>query len=134
MNSWLVKADPDSDYSISELEKDSSTLWDGVHNYQAINFIKQWEVGDLVYFYHSQKEKAIVGLAEVASVPAENKSDARTSWAAWLKFVKKYEKTVNIAEIKASGICDDFLLVRNSRLSVMPVPDNIQKWLSEKLK
>ena len=133
MNYWLIKADPDTDYSIEDLKRDGSTLWDGVHNFQAINFIKQWQQGDGLYFYHSQKEKSIVGLARVASDPTENKSDLRPSWAAWIKFVKKYENPITLAKIKAEPGNNDFLLVRNGRLSVMPVPEKVQKWIESQL-
>jgi predicted RNA-binding protein with PUA-like domain len=133
MNYWLVKADPDSDYSLDDLQKDGSTLWDGVHNFQAINFIKQWETGDKIYFYHSQQEKSIVGLAEVASQPSENKADVRTSWAAWIKFIEKFDTPITLAQIKAEPNNSDFLLVRNGRLSVMPVPEKVQKWIESRL-
>lgn len=133
MNYWLVKADPDTDYSIDDLEKDGSTLWDGVHNHQAISYIKQWCVGDKVYIYHSQKEKQIVGLASVISEPAENKADPRKSWAARIKFEKRYANAVTLADIKSEPSFHDFLLVRNSRLSVMPVPHKVQVWLNKQL-
>lgn len=132
MNYWLVKADPDTDYSIDDLKRDGSTLWDGVHNFQAIGFIKQWEVGDQVFVYHSQKEKQIVGLAEVISEPRENKDDPRTSWVADIRFVKKYDKTVSLSDIKADPVNNDFLLVRNPRLSVMPIPPETLAWIEEK--
>ena len=133
MNYWLVKADPDNDYSLDDLQKDGSTLWDGVHNFQAINYIKTWVPGDKVYFYHSQKEKSIVGTAEVASQPSENKADVRSSWAAWIKFIKKFDKPITLAQIKSEPINKDFLLVRNPRLSVMPVPENVHKWINSQL-
>lgn len=129
MNYWLVKADPDSDYSINDLKRDGSTLWDGVHNFQAISYIKQWEVGDRIYFYHSQKEKQIVGLAEVISEPRENKDDPRTSWVADIAFIKKYTQPLSLAAIKADSVNNDFLLVRNSRLSVVPVSEETRKFI-----
>lgn len=129
MNYWLVKADPDTDYSIDDLKRDGSTLWDGVHNFQAIGYIKQWEVGDKIYVYHSQKEKKIVGLAEVITDPRKNDDDPRTSWIADIKFVSKFGKTLSLADIKADEVNADFLLVRNPRLSVMPVPDEVQKFI-----
>lgn len=132
MHFWLVKADPETDYSIDDLERDGSTLWDGVHNYQAINFIKQCTPGDLVYIYHSQKEKKIVGLAEVISEPRENKDDPRTSWVAEIRFKQKFDKPIPLAEIKAEPINKDFLLVRNGRLSVMPIPEPTLTWLIER--
>jgi predicted RNA-binding protein with PUA-like domain len=131
MNYWLVKADPDSDYSINDLQKDGSTIWDEVHNYQAINNIKLMNPGDLVYVYHSQKEKSIVGMAKVTGKPFENLNDPRTSWAVEITFVKKYIKPLHLSSIKAEDEFQDFLLVRNSRLSVMPVELKHQKIINE---
>lgn len=130
---WLVKADPDSDYSIDDLERDKETVWDGVHNNAAILHIQKMKPGDLVYFYHSQKQKSIVGLAEVSSEPFENTADSRRSWAMKLKFVKKYKKPLHLSDIKAAAECQDFALVRIGRLSVMPVEDNVRKYLDSKL-
>jgi predicted RNA-binding protein with PUA-like domain len=124
---WLVKADPDNDYSIDDLNRDGSTLWDGVHNFQAINNIKLMKTGDFVYIYHSQKAKSIVGLAKVTGEPYENTKDPRKSWAVELSFVKKYDSPVTLSEIKAVDELQDFLLVRHTRLSVMPVVPNHQK-------
>jgi predicted RNA-binding protein with PUA-like domain len=127
MNYWLVKADPDTDYSIDDLKHDESTIWDGVHNFQAINNIKLMKPGDFVYIYHSQKQKSIVGLAKVTGEPFENLNDPRKSWAVNLSFVKKYEKPITLADIKAEENLQDFLLVRHTRLSVMPVSQEHQK-------
>lgn len=133
MNYWLVKADPETDYSIDDLAKDGCTEWTGVHNFQAIINIKLMRLGDLVYVYHSQKEKSIVGLAKVSSEPYENLKDPRKSWAVQLSFVKKYKSPLHLSTIKSETAFSEFLLVRNSRLSVMPVPENIQKLLKAKL-
>lgn len=121
MNYWLVKADPDNDYSIDDLKRDKETLWDGVHNNQAILYIQKMKTGDKVFVYHSQKEKSIVGLAEVSSKPFENRADPRRSWATKIKFVKKYDNPLHLSVIKTNDAFKEFLLVRNSRLSVMPV-------------
>lgn len=133
MNYWLVKADPDEDYSIDDLAREGSTIWDGVHNNAAILHIQKMKIGDRVYIYHSQKEKSIVGLAEVASEPFENKEDPRRSWAVKLKFVTKFNVPLNLAIIKASPECADFALVRIGRLSVMPVSAKVQECLSKNL-
>ena len=127
MNYWLVKADPDTDYSIDDLVRDGHTEWTGVHNFQAIINIKLMKPDDLVYFYHSQKEKSIVGIAKVSGVPYENLEDPRKSWAVQLSFVEKYKQPLHLSTIKAKSAFDSFLLVRNSRLSVMPVPKEIQQ-------
>jgi predicted RNA-binding protein with PUA-like domain len=127
MNYWLIKADPDSDYSIDDLARDGTTIWDGVHNNQAILNIQKMKTGDSLYFYHSQKEKSIVGLAEVVSEPFENKDDPRRSWAMKIKFIKKITKPLHLSTIKSHAEFDDFLLVRNSRLSVIHVEQRHQK-------
>ena len=130
MNYWLVKADPETDYSIADLERDGQTLWDGVHSNPAILNIQKMRPGDMVYVYHSQKQKAIVGMAQVIGVPFENKADPRRSWAVNLKFVRRFTKTISLAEIKADAAMQQFGLVRQSRLSVMPVPIEIQQKLT----
>ncbi len=127
---FLVKTDPDT-YSLEDFIRDKKTIWDGVHNYQAINVIKTIQPGDQVFVYLSMTDKAIVGLAEAISEPFLNTEDPRHSWAIELKFVSKI-KPISLAEIKANPLCLDFLLVRHSRLSVMPVPDEIAKWINEK--
>lgn len=124
---WLVKADPDNDYSIDDLVRDGSTIWDGVHNFQAINNIKLMKPGDLVYFYHSQKQKSIVGQAKVTGQPFENLDDPRKSWAVELSFVKKFDNPLHLSNIKSQEKLQDFLLVRHTRLSIMPVEPEHQK-------
>jgi predicted RNA-binding protein with PUA-like domain len=130
---FLAKTDPDT-YSIDDLIKEKETIWDGVHNFQAINVIKKMRPGDLVYIYHSQTEKAIVGLMEIIGEPYENKDDARKSWAVKVRFVKKYSTTVSLSQFKAEPSFKDFLLIRNGRLSTMEVPENIQEWIESKVK
>lgn len=133
MNHWLVKADPDTDYSIDDLERDGETAWTGVHNNAAILHIQKMKKGDLVYFYHSQKEKSIVGLARVSSEPYENKEDTRRSWAMKVAFVKKYATPLSLNIIKAASECQNFALVRIGRLSVMPVEADVVAWLEKNL-
>lgn len=133
MNYWLVKADPESDYSVDDLKRDGETLWDGVHNNAAILSIQKMKIGDKVYIYHSQKEKSIVGLGEISNEPFENKNDPRRSWAVKIKFDRKYDNPLHLSVIKASPECASFQLVTIGRLSVMPVPEKIQKWIESKL-
>lgn len=124
MNYFLAKTDPDT-YGIDDFMKEGETLWDGVHNNAALLFIRQMRPSDKVFIYESMSTKAIVGLAEVTSEPELNKNDPRRSWAVRMKFIKKYDKPVTLAAIKADPDFADFKLVRESRLSVMPVPDNL---------
>ncbi len=132
MNWFLAKTDPDS-YSLSDFQKEGETVWDGVHSYAAIGFIKQMKLGDKVYIYESLSSKAIVGLATVTGEPFLNTEDKRFSWAVKMKFVKKYEKQLSLKDIKADPALANFDLVRIGRLSVMTVPPEIQKILAEKL-
>lgn len=131
MTAFLVKTDPET-YSIEDFEKDVETEWDGVHNYQAINYIKTMRPGDKVYVYLSMSSKSIVALAKVVGEPYENKNDLRFSWAVRLKFVRR-TKPVTLSEIKAEPILKDFLLVRHSRLSVMPVDELTDAWLEKRI-
>ncbi len=135
MNYFLAKTDPET-YSITDLEKEKETIWDGVHNYQAIAVIKSWQPGDKVFLYHSQGEKRIVGMMEVLSEPYKDPNDKRNiSWAAKVKFLKKFktEIQVTLSDVKATGMFDNFKLVTNSRLSTMACPENFVQWISQKV-
>ena len=120
MNYFLAKTDPDT-YSLEDFKKEGETLWDGVHNNAAILFIQQMKPGDMVYIYESLTTKAIVGLAEVTDEPFLNTADPRRSWAVHMEFIKAYSKPLTLAQIKADPALSDFALVKQSRLSVMPV-------------
>jgi len=132
MNYFLAKTDPDT-YSLKDFEKEGETLWDGVHNNAALLFIRQMSPGDKVFIYESLSTKAIVGLAEVTSEPYENKDDPRRSWVVTMKFIKRYNKPLTLAEIKANPKFQDFALVRQSRLSTMSVPSDIARSISQLL-
>ena len=129
---FLAKTEP-STFSIDDFKKEHITLWDGVHNYQAINVIKTWRPGDYVLIYHSVKERKIVGIGKVIEEPYHNLADSRFSWAAKLEFVTQFtpEEQISLDMIKQSHLFDDFLLVKHSRLSVMPCPDNFISWIQE---
>jgi predicted RNA-binding protein with PUA-like domain len=129
MSWYLAKTDPDT-YSIDDFKLEGETLWDGVHNNAALLFIRQMHPGDKVFIYESLSTKAIVGLAEVTSEPSENKNDPRRSWVVTMKFIKKYPIPLSLAQIKAEPSLNDFALVRQSRLSVMPVPDSTANLLN----
>ena len=133
MSYFLVKADPDSDYGIEDLKKDGETNWDGVHNNAAILHIRAMKPGDIVYVYHSQKQKSIVGMAEVVGEPFENTEDPRRSWAVKLKYLNTLAKPITLAELKAQPDLSDFALIRIGRLSVMPVLEK-HKIIIESLK
>ncbi len=124
---WLVKQEPEA-YSWDDLVRDRKTQWTGVRNFQARNNLRQMSVGDAVLFYHSGKEKSVVGIAEVAKAAYPDPTADDPSWIAVdIKPLKPLSRPVSLAEIKASSALRDFLLVRQSRLSVMPVaPDEFE--------
>ena len=116
---FLAKSEPSS-YSILDLEKEGETWWDGVHNYQAINVIKSLKIGDLVFFYQSVKNPSIVGLMEVGSSPEKDLLDKRNiSWKVKMIYKEVFLEPLTLKEIKANPKFQDFILVRNSRLSFM---------------
>lgn len=127
MQYFLAKTEPRT-YSIDDLERDGQTVWDGVHNHQAIAAIKAMQPGDRVFIYHSVSGKNIVGEAEVTAAPFENTADPRYSWAVTLSFVRRLNGPT-LAECKATPLCRSFQLVTHSRLSTMPVPDDIAHWI-----
>jgi predicted RNA-binding protein with PUA-like domain len=133
MSYFLAKADPDHDYSIDDLARDGQTIWDGVHNNAALLAIRAMHPGDYVYIYHSQKQKAIVGLAQVVGEPYFNEQDPRKSWAVELRFVEKYQHPLSLNTIKQEPAFTDFALVRQSRLSVMPISPAHQQLLASLL-
>src|ERR1700730_211596 len=127
---FLVKTDPDT-YSITNLEEDKVTVWDGVRNPQAIRVIKDMHPGDDVLIYHSQGEAAIVGLARVVSEPRSDPSDDK-SWVVDVEFVRRFTQPVTLKEIKESHRFDDWSLVRQGRLSTMSVPHDFVAWMEDR--
>ncbi len=121
MNYWLVKTEPGT-YSWDDFVKLGRDMWDGVRNFQARNNLKAMKEGDEVLFYHSVTGKEVVGIAKVVK---EHYPDPTANKPIWkvvdLVPIRKLNKTVGLAEIKADPRFDGFKLVRNSRLSVMPV-------------
>lgn len=121
MNHWLVKSEPGS-YAWEKLVAERRTKWDGVRNAQALINLKAMKKGDRVFFYHSNVGLAIVGIAEVAREFYPDPADKSGRFGMVdLVPVAALKKPVTLAEIKADKRLADFALVRNSRLSVMPV-------------
>jgi predicted RNA-binding protein with PUA-like domain len=131
MNYWLLKTEPDC-YSYENLEKDKKTVWDGVSNNLALKYLRQMKKGDQAVIYHTGDEKAAVGIAEVVSNPyVDPKQNDPKLAVIDLKPKARLTKPVSLAEVKASKGMQDFLLVKISRLSVMPVNDTQWKFLSK---
>lgn len=121
MNHFLVKSEPHA-YSWEQFLKDKRTFWDGVRNYQARNNLKEMKVGDLVLFYHSNVGKEVVGVAKVVKEFYQDPTIDDERWVAVdLVPVETLEKPVTLAQIKADEYLKDISLVRQGRLSVMPL-------------
>lgn len=119
MNYWMVKTEPSS-YSWEDFVKKGEDVWDGVRNYQARNFLKEMHLGDPVLFYHSGKDKAVVGLAEVSLEAFPDPKD--DAWVAVsLKVKQSLVKPVSLEAIKSEDQLSQMLMLRQSRLSVMSV-------------
>jgi predicted RNA-binding protein with PUA-like domain len=118
---WLVKQEPES-YSWDSFVRDGSTLWEGVRNYQARNNLSAMAKGDSVLFYASGGPKEVVGIASVSKAAFPDATADEPGWVAVeLKAVRPLGKAVTLAQIKADPKLSEILLVRNSRLSVIPL-------------
>lgn len=129
MGYFLAKSDPES-YGLNELERDKKTVWDGVTNPQAVRAIKEMRPDDTVFIYHSGSNAGVVGLARVASEPRPDPKNPKSAVVDF-EFVGRIEPGVTLAEIKESGLFEDWALVRQGRLSTMAVPDAFVKWVAK---
>ncbi len=118
---WLLKTEP-SDYSYADLNRDGKTVWDGVSNNLALKHLRNMKAGDLAFLYHTGKERALVGIAEVISDPyPDPKKNGPKLAVVDVKAREELPQSVSLAEVKADSKFSDFALVRLPRLSVMPV-------------
>ncbi|MCL7988974.1 EVE domain-containing protein [Sphingobacterium sp. lm-10] len=121
MNYFLVKSEPFK-YSWEQFNKDGETFWDGVRNYQARNNMKAMQKGDLVLFYHSNEGKEVVGMAKVVKEYYQDPTTEDEKWVVVdLAPVQSFERPVTLEAIKADKMLEDVALVRQGRLSVMPL-------------
>ena len=123
MNYWLLKSEPNV-WSIDQQIKagNKGADWDGVRNYQAANNLKKMEKGDLCFFYHSNIGKEIVGIVEVTKEAYLDKTDQSGRFVAvTVKFIKKLDKPVKLEIIKKNEELSHLSLIKQSRLSVMPI-------------
>lgn len=130
MNYFLAKTDPEV-YSIENLEKEKTTVWNGIKNPQALQAIRSMRPGDLVFVYHSGGEATIMGLMKVVSLPREDEKNPKLS-VVDVKFIKKYPIPIGLKEIKATHKFDDWNLVYQGRLSTMRVPEKFAEWVKKK--
>ena len=121
---WLFKSDPET-YSLSDLEREGKTVWDGVTNNLALKHLRSVHKGDSVLIYHTGDERAILGIAEVLrdAYPDPKRKDSRLV-VVDIKAVKRLQRPVSLDEIKKQASLKDFALVRLPRLSVMPVSES----------
>ena len=149
MNYWLMKSEPQV-YSIKDLEKEQQTIWDGVRNYQARNFLRQMQVEDLAFFYHSNtKPPGIVGLMKIVASNVVDPTqfdinskyyDPKSTQASprWqtvtVKFERDFEQVISLEQLKQTFSSDELLVVKKgNRLSVMPVAEKVAKQILSKI-
>ena len=127
MNYWLLKTEP-GDYSYFDLEEDQRAVWEGVRNNQALVFLRKIKKGDQAFVYHTGKEKAVVGVADVVREAYPDPDEENPRFVVVDIIAKmKLKKAVSLAAIKSDPDFADFHLVRISRLSVMPVTSKMWK-------
>lgn len=123
MAHWLVKSEP-SAWSWDDQVRDQVTAWTGVRNHQAARSLRSMRVGDRAFFYHSVAEKRIVGIVEVVRTAYPDPTDPDGRWVCVdLKAVRPVERPVTLQQVKDDPRLADLPLVRQSRLSVMPIDD-----------
>ncbi len=127
MANWLFKEEPER-YSIDDLFRDKRAAWNGVENNLALKHLRSVRKGDQVLYYHTGKEKAIVGVMEVVKGPYRDpQRDEERFVVVDVKPLRRLPRAVSLAELRSKPEFADFALVRNSRLSVMPVTD--KQWV-----
>jgi predicted RNA-binding protein with PUA-like domain len=124
VSAWLVKTEPGA-YSYGDLQRDGTTHWDGVTNAQAQMNLRAMAAGDRVVVYHSQTDKAAIGLAEVVGAPYPDPTDpaGKRVWVD-IRAERLLERPVTLAELKADPAFATSMLVRQSRLSVVRLDDD----------
>ena len=121
MKYWLLKSEPDA-WSWDNQVKEGASMWDGVRNYQARNNLKEMKKNDLCFFYHSVTERSIVGIVKVVKEYYPDPTDKTGRFVVVdVKATKKLKKPVSLDQIKENNKLKDIALVKQSRLSVMPL-------------
>ena len=126
MRYWLFKSEPSTWGWVDQVAKGAAgEEWDGVRNYQARNFMREMSVGDLGFFYHSQKDKEIVGIVEVCAKAHPDSSTDDERWECVdIRAVRPMKNSVTLQQCKDDPALQDMVLVNNTRLSVQPVQEN----------
>ena len=133
MKYWLMKSEPNV-WSIEQQKKAGAkgATWDGVRNYQAANNLKQMKKGDLCFFYHSNIGKEIVGIVEVIRTAFIDPSDKQKKFVAvQVKYKRALKKSISLGNIKKNKDLQHLLLIKQSRLSVMPIDSKSWKILNK---
>ena len=133
MQYWLMKSEPDV-WSIDQQRKAGlrGAPWDGVRNYQAAKNLKNMKKGDLCFFYHSNIGKEIVGIVEIIKESFLDKTDKSKRFVAvQVKFKEKLKKSITLENIKKNGALSHLSLIKQSRLSVMPIDSKSWKILNK---
>ena len=133
MQYWLLKSEPDV-WSIDQQRKAGlkGVSWDGVRNYQAANNLKKMKFGDLCFFYHSNIGKEIVGTVKVIKEAFIDKTDKKKRFVAvQVRFVEKFKSPISLEKIKKNNAISHLPLIKQSRLSVMPIDYKSWKIISK---
>ena len=121
INYWLLKSEPDA-WSWDNQVKEGASMWDGVRNYQARNNLKEMKKNDLCFFYHSVTERSIIGIVKVVKEYYPDPTDKTGRFVVVdVKATKKLKNPVSLDQIKENSKLKDIALVKQSRLSVMPL-------------
>ena len=124
MQYWLLKSEPNT-WSWDRQVKEGPSMWDGVRNYQARNNLKKMKKGDSCFFYHSVSEKTIVGIVKVVKEYYPDPTDKTGKFVVVdVKAIKKLKNVVSLNEIKENKRLQNIALIKQSRLSVMPLEKN----------
>ena len=126
MKYWLLKSEP-STWSFSDQLKEKKTMWDGIRNYQERNYMMKMKINDLFFFYHSMTEKQIVGIVKIIKEFYPDPTDLTRKFVAVdVKYLSSFNKPVTLQQIKSEKKLSKILLLKQSRLSVMPI--NTKSW------
>lgn len=125
MQYWLFKSEPSEWSWVQQVEKGTvGEPWSGVRNFQAQRYMREMAVGDLGFFYHSGREREIVGVVRVVqSFQPDSTDETGRFGLVWVEAVHPLSSPVSLAQIKAESVLSEMYLVRQSRLSVMPVTE-----------
>jgi predicted RNA-binding protein with PUA-like domain len=120
---WLLKTEPE-EYSYCDLERDGTTVWEGVSNSLALKHLRTMEIGDLALIYHTGKQRRVIGVAQIVSQPyPDPKLDDAKRVVVQVRAVRRLQEPITLTQIKQDGNFEGFDLVRLTRLSVVPVSE-----------